>query len=96
MSGRCLVLAQAGTCFQLPASTARAGDANQDRVSRPDRLQCTICSVVRSCARLLLNQLLVLVQVTFTKKAVMLTEIEVQLTSQKLVWQFRLAKAGRA
>jgi hypothetical protein len=33
---------------------------------------------------------------TFTRKAVMLAEIEVQLTSQKLVWQFRLAKAGRA
>ena len=83
MSGRCPLRVQAGTHFHLPPSTDWAGDTNQTRVNQPDRLHCAICSVVCSCARLLPNELLVLVQVDLHEEGH--DEIQGKLLSQTLV-----------
>jgi hypothetical protein len=88
-------LAQAGTRFQLPASNDWASDTNQNRVSQPDRLHCTICSWIRSCARLLPNSVVgSCAGWTFTTKAMMLAEIVAKQTSQKFVLAISFVKSA--
>jgi hypothetical protein len=78
---------QARTCFHSLASTGLPARAN--RVRKTDGLHCTTCSVVCFLARLLLLfSSCLLCRADFIAKGVMLSEIDVELTSQTVVFAF--------
>src|SRR5579871_531100 len=95
MFGRCWIwrrLEHASSCLHRPLMPATR---NQDRVSRPDRLQCTICSggcplrtppAEFGCW--------FLCRWTFTKKVVMLTEIQVKRLHRSLFGNSVCQKRG--
>ena len=79
---------QAGTCFPF-ACINHSTPRTMNRVRKADRPHCTTCSVVCSCARLLLLfGSWLLCRRTLIAKGVTLSQIDLELTSQTVVFAF--------